>query len=278
MAEETLKVMSMDPDDFIRGGLLNDVDVEVTAAVFCTWAYGRSDIEPVLALRMELKDMESGETVDQYWSAGAANQFVIIDEDGEGGAEEGPQFGSATKEGVNDSANVSHLFVSLKNNGFPRDELVQFHCKSIIGLQGHVVRNQAPKRQGLKDQPGEGDREKTILVFSKIIKMPGDKKRKAPKKTVARKPVGTKTTGTTKSEPEGDDGTTVVGKEVITALLEAEGSLELKKLKIITLRYMASNKVGAAPQRNPVAQMVANEEWLLENGYMVEDGTVMAGE
>ncbi|KKL66374.1 hypothetical protein LCGC14_2145640, partial [marine sediment metagenome] len=32
MAEQ-LKIMSMDPDDFIRGGLLSDVDVEVTAAV-----------------------------------------------------------------------------------------------------------------------------------------------------------------------------------------------------------------------------------------------------
>lgn len=276
MAEETLKVMSMDPDDFIRGGLLNDVDVEVTAAVFCTWDYGMSNIEPVLALRMDLKDMESGEVVQQYWSAGAANQFVIIDEDGEGGAEEGPQFGSATKEGVNDSANVSHLFVSLKNNGFPRDKLVQFNCANIIGLQGHVVRDQAPKRQGLKDQSQEGDREKTILVFSKIIKLPWDKKKKAPKKTAARKTAGTKAAPA--SEPEGDDGTTALGVEVVTALLEAEGSLELKKLKVTTLRHMAKTKTGTAPQRNPVAQMVANEEWLLENGFMVEDETVMMAE
>ena len=276
MAEETLKVMSMDPEDFIRGGLLNDVDVEVTAAEFCTWNYGRSDIEPVLALKMELKDMGSGDVVDQYWSAGAANQFVIIDENGDGGAAEGPQFGSATKEGVNDSANVSLLFVSLKNNGFPREKLVQFTCTDIVGLQGHVVRDQAPKRQGLKDQPTEGDREKTVLVCSKIIKLPWEKtKKKTTKKTT--KKTATKTAAPA-SEPEGgDDEATALGVEVM-AVLTAEGSTELKGLKVAALRYMAKNKVGEAIQRNPVASMVSQEEWLLENGYLVEDGTVIAAD
>ena len=64
----------------------------------------------------------------------------------------------------------------------------------------------------------------------------------------------------------------------MTALLEEEGSLELPKLKVKTLRYMAKNKIGTAPQRNPIAQMVATEEWLLENGFMVEDETVMMAE
>jgi len=277
MADETLKVMSMDPEDFIRGGLLNDVDVEVTAATFCTWDYGRSDIEPVLALRLELKEMESGETVDQYWSAGAANQFVIIDENGEGGVSEGPQFGSVTKEGVNDSANVSHLFVSLKELGFKREKLVQFNCADIIGLQGHVVRNQAPKRQGLKDQPQEGDREKTILVFSRIIKFPWDKSKK---KTTAKKAAAKKTAQASAPADDGDgnDEVTALGITVVNDLLEAAGSVELKGIKVAALRYMAKNKVAAAPQRNPVAQMVANQEWLIENGFAVDDGTVMVAE
>ena len=166
--------------------------------------------------------------------------------------------------------------MTLKNHGFPRAKLVDFDCSSIIGLQGHVVRNTAPKRQGLASEPSQVGREQTILVFSSIIRLPGEKtKRKiGAKKGAAKKAAGTTTTTT----EDGGDNTTALGVEVITALLEAEGVIPFKGLKVKAIKHMATNKIADAPQRNPISTMVAKEDWLVANGFLVDDGSVMAAE
>jgi len=280
MAEQELVALSMDPDDFIRGGLLSDVDVEFTGAVYCVWDYGgkvNPGVESVLALRCTMKDMESGEEMDQYWSAGNASNFTILDENGVVCLDEGVSIASTTKAGVNDSSNIFHLFRSLKQHGFKRELLVSFKSSCLIGLQAHVVRDAAPKRPGLKQEPAQEGREKTILVVSKIIRLPGEKtkKKKAPTKKAAG---ATTAAATTDAGEEAGDDTTSLGVTVITALLEAEGVIPYKGLKVRAIKHMATNKIADAPQRNPISSMIAKEEWLVENGFLVDDGSVMSAE
>lgn len=271
---EKLKLISMFPGDFIKGGLVNDIDVEITGAVFCTWDYGGKSLDKALALRLSMKDMASGEEYEQYWSAGDPANFTIVDENGEGGQSEGVALASTTKAGMNDNTNTAHLMVSLLNCGYPKDRLEQFTCADVIGLQGHVLRVPAPKRPGLKQEPQQEGREQTILTFTKIIKLPWEKKSGAAvKKTTAAAAKKTApAAGPSTDAPDGE--LDAIGIQVLTEMLEAEGTLPLKGLKVSFLRYIAKAKVATAPQRNPLAQLVSTEEWLLSNGFMVEEGEV----
>lgn len=279
MAE--LKIMSLNPDTFVRGGLMDNVDVEVTESIFKVWDYDPNDAgggsgPDTLALKLTMKDMQSGEETYQFWSGGDPSMFTILDENDNPGQDIGVKVASEVKDGFNDSTNVAIFVKSLTNAGFPKDRLDDFKSTLLVGLQMHVVRSPAPTRTGLDQPPAQEGRGKTILTCSSIIKLPWEKAKKGTtKKTGATK----KAKGTTKKTAPAaasDEDVNELGKLVVAAVLEANGTVPLGKIKIESLKYMSKNKVAEAPQRNPIAVMVADEEWLLVNGFMVEDETVMS--
>lgn len=271
--------VSMAPEDFVKGGLLDDVDVEVTEAIYKVWDYDANDEGKgssglsTLALKLTMKDMDSGETSFQFWSAGDPAHFGIVDADGEISSEGVALIPTGSKSGVNDSTNIYHLMNSFAQNGFPTDKLRNFRSDLLHGLQMHVTRVPAPKRSGLKSEPVQEGREKTILVCSKIIKLPWEKNKKKGAAKKATKRTGSSTPADTSSTDDGDDAEQAVA--TVKAVIEdAGGLIEHSGLKLAVLKYMAKAKSIAAANRNTLAKQIITEEWLLENGFMLDEGNV----
>jgi hypothetical protein len=152
--------ISFRPEDGEATGLLNDVDLTVTAAECVTWDYnGTQDDSPALKLTLEDED---GKEYEQYWSAGSAERL----EPSEDGSTFVPVDGKKAK-GMGKTTNVYRLFESLEAAGFPADKL---EPKALVGLKAHFVRMKTGKRD-------DGTDSETLLV-EEIKKLPWEKEGK----------------------------------------------------------------------------------------------------
>src|SRR5262245_43883094 len=107
MAEQ--EYLSLEPEDFVQGGLLSDVDVEFSDLQFCGWDYNGAVPEEILAVKATLRVLDDkgkpdpqSET-DQFWSAGGPFSEVGTSEDGY------KLIPSATKNGLTKGSNFHHL-------------------------------------------------------------------------------------------------------------------------------------------------------------------------
>jgi hypothetical protein len=219
--------ISLSPDDFTQGGLIDDIDVEIIDAASCEWDYnGQQAAGPALAVQFQ---DPNGQTHDQYYSAGKAEDWSP--------SEDGHGFISVSgKTTVNTSSNLAKLFASMVEAGFPKELLASGDVKVIIGTKCHV--NQvAQERKGLIRTGKNADRPSTTLLVTKIHSLPGaDTKspaKAAGKATTTTKAAGGKANGaaaaTTAASGNADMDEAIVGA-LIAALGEADGPLPKKAM------------------------------------------------
>ena len=93
-AAPAVTYISLSPDDATQGGLIDDIDVEITDAATCEWDYnGQQEAGPALAI--EFTD-PNGATHAQYYSAGKAIDWSPT-ENGEGFQAVSGKQGSTTR-------------------------------------------------------------------------------------------------------------------------------------------------------------------------------------
>jgi hypothetical protein len=157
--------VSINPDTFVQGGLIDDVDAILTAVRFAKFDYeGKSDA--VLALKVNFTTPD-GEPHEQYYSAGDLKRFQPSDD----GLRAIPVAGAAS---LVVSSNASQFLISIVNAGFPKNKLGD-DVSVFDGTGVHLRRVAQAERKGLS-KPKEGDdRQKTILVVEKILFQPGTK-------------------------------------------------------------------------------------------------------
>ncbi len=256
------KAMSLNPETFTEGGgLIDDVDVVIKEARFVMWDYnGKSAAgdSPCLHLNLDL----DGDEVEQYYSMGAAKDWMP--------SEDGKNLlavGSAS--GIRKSSNGGIFLMSLIDAGFPADDLAE-DVSVLDGLQAHMVQVPAPKRKGLKDEK-ESKYEKTILVVSSIIALPGEKKKPkgAPKNagSGSTKPKGKATAKT--EEPDNDINSAAV--TAILGILADEPTLTKKDIPAKLFSVL-----GKDPNRNAIIKLAFDDEFLSSGPWTYADDTLIA--
>lgn len=278
---EEVQLVSLSPDDMVKGGLLDDVDVEVLHAQVKVWDYdpldtghGTLGIE-TLALRLDMKELASGEESFQMWSIGDTGQFAPYDTEDRDGV--GIKM-IGDRSALVETSNFGILSASLVECGFPRDKLKPGRVDILDGLQMHVIRQAAPKRKGLGSER-EG-RESTILLCQNIIKLPWDRKKKgAAKKAASRKAAGGKAPESASgSGPISSDVNDATMSMLVSILDQKGGTIAMKSVKAAGLSVIVREKLTTdAGARKQILQLATDEEWLTENGFTVSDGSVSLG-
>ncbi len=156
--------VSINPDTFVQGGLIDDVDAILNSVRFCEFDYeGKS--APVLALKVNFVTPD-GEAHEQYYSAGDLKRFQPTED----GKHIVPVGGASA---LVVSSNASQFLISITNAGFPKNKL-SGDVSVFDGCGVHLRRIAQAERKGLVKKEGD-DKQKTILVVDKVLFLPGEK-------------------------------------------------------------------------------------------------------
>lgn len=265
--------ISLAPSTFVEGGgLVGDVDVEVTDAQFVMFDYNGTIAVPVPALGLSLKEINGEKTHDQYFSCGDAEQFAPSSD----GSSLIP---TGDRTSINTSSKAAMFLISMVNAGVPETLLASGNIKDIIGLRVHVIRVASPKRAGLTNQK-EGA---TDLTVSKLIALPGETV-KAPAKTGLG---ATKPNGAAKAVAVAPVASASTSAEVDPALAEATAA-EVVALLAANDGTILHKNVSAAlfkqidkanPLRAAITKLAFDKDWLAsvaEEAGFTFDGTTLS--
>lgn len=267
--------VSLNPESATHGGLIDDIDIEITDAQTALYDYGgASEQGDVPVLAVEFTDV-NGKAEIQYYSVGKAEDWAPT-EDGTG------FFSTSGKTGFNDSTNIMRFFKSLVEQGFPADKLDEGDVKVLIGLKAHV--NQVVvERKGLVRTGKNADRPPQVLLVTKIHHLPGGKSTGMPAKAGAVKTaVGGKANGAAASTPAAAaataDGIDAKVAEILNNALVETGEAIAKKdigktvFKALTAEGLPPVQVNKHVTRSNAADFLAG----LEEAGMVFDGKQLA--
>lgn len=217
--------ISLKLSDQQHGGILDDVDARLVSLKFVIWDYdGKTDPMPFLCVEIKAAD---GQEATQYYSAGKLERVIPADD----GNSLIPAEGSAAK-GLNDSTNAGGFLRSLVEHGFPEDKFEEVNGDVNVadGTDVHLIQVAQPKRPGLKGREA-GDREPTILLVSKVIRLPWETEGKATGGQPARSGAAPIRAASPAANPRSSvDGLNEKAVTVVMGLLEKEPELPLKGL------------------------------------------------
>lgn len=255
-----VRTASLNPNDAVQGGLLDDADVVIREARFTLWNYNGA-AKDTTALRVSMEDAD-GKQHEQYYSAGDPERFVPSD-DGR------KLYLTGTATALNASSNVVQFLKSLIDAGFPAAGLTD-DIGAIDGLKAHVNRVTQQKRSFQGAAPDNG-RERTILLVTKVIAMPGEKPKKGGAKaaTVSVAPAVSAANGSEVSDEIAD----AAAQYLLEILAENGGSIE--RQKVSQLAFQKALKAKDA-RKSEITKAVFNEQFLRSREEFAFDGKVIS--
>jgi hypothetical protein len=263
----------MNPDTFVAGGLISDVDVEIIEALYTRetpdgyTARDRKGGDPIF-LRLTLKNLEDGVETPQYWSAGGDEAWVP--------SEDGSYLVSTGKENFGLKTKAAHLFQSMvANGGMPKGKLDENGGVALlVGSKVHVV--QVPYDSGVSQERQEGQRAPQVLSVTRVIKWAWDKR-------------GGGGSGATKSEPATKSGNSSSGSGSGSGSVEdaaAENIMEVladndggpMKLSVLKAKLFAllSKKQIKADVRNPITKLLVDTDFVSGRQEFSVDGDMVS--
>jgi hypothetical protein len=264
--------VSLKPSDQQQGGILDDMDVDLKSLTFVEYDYNGKADKPTLALLVVMGDSE-GTDHDQYFSAGDLSRFQPSPDGKYAVAVAGAK-------GLSTTSNAALFLKSIVDQGFPEDRITHT-VEPFEGANVHVVRVPQPKRSGLVQ--AEGERERTVLVVSKINRLPwekqGGKPAARPQAASISRPTAAgagKSTSAPAAATNGENDLTEEAQGIMLQLLEAKGGEVAKKgIAPGVFKLLAGN-----PARAELLKTLTDEEFLLsgaEGGlWAYENSTVSA--
>ena len=223
------QLVSMSTASFTAGGLIDDIDVEITDVAACTFDWNGSAPQDTPALAIEFTDM-NGAQHQQYYALGKPEDWQP--------SEDGTGFVSVSgKTGIVATTNLGMFLQSLVECNFPDDRLADGNLKeALIGLKCHVIQKQT-ERKGLVRVGKNADRAFGVLVVNAIHALPGEAVA-SPKKAGVRagakpaptpgKPANNKANGATTVDDNDVDA--VIAELLLSMVSEADGNQVAKKL------------------------------------------------
>jgi hypothetical protein len=266
----------VNPFEFVQGGLINDVDVEVIEAAFVRWDYGEYGADdskfigngkgPEITAFTMAFELASGDKARQFWSVGGEDDFMP--------SKDGSYLLAAgDRSTLNQGSNYFLLTASVENClGEKPPQEVADDVSLFKGLKGHVLRVPQPKREGLKNvrkrEDGE-EREKTVLTFNDIKTTPWDKgsKKRGSRKTSPKEEPEEKESKSSKASSNGDSDD-VAGTLVKKALMAAGGELSLEELGYEVYKLAPKDKA----ERKAITDLVNDPKWVAKIDDVSVDG------
>lgn len=280
--------VSMNPESFTAGGLINDIDITITDAQTTVWDMNGAVSPDTPFLAVEMTDA-NGTAHVQYYSAGKPEDWQPEDS-GEGFVS------SSGKTGINGTTNLGMFLASLVEAGFPKEQFDDGNLKVLIGTSAHVIQK-VLERQGLIRTGKNASRPNQVLLVSKIHTLPGaggaaGGATKAAAKPAAGKPgvaasasagktVGGKTNGAAATPPSGDD---VLAQHIYTALQlhlgEVGEPIAVKAMPKVAFDYFKSEGLEGGNKAVALCNKQSFRASLAENGiaYDPDAGTVALAE
>lgn len=271
--------ISLHPRDFVMGGLIQDVDVEVVEARFIATDYdGTLPSASALALKMDLKVLgdETNTIHTQLFAAGNIANFAPDPEtDGRTLEKNG------SREALDKNSNLGLFLQSMMDAGANLTPMSKGDVSALEGARFHIVRKPAPKREGLSNTTARADgqeREKTIVLCSKIISLPWDK---AGKPAAAAKPAATAAAKgkPAAAEPEADEAESAYPADVLERagdfltgmVVESGNALPTKQAKLKLLKGLKDLGVKGGPEGQKFIEHLLSTAFLSSIGLTVAD-------
>lgn len=252
-------------------GLIDDIDVIITRARFVLYDYeGKAD-KDALVLRVDMKDGDGGEHV-QYYSAGDTVYFVPS-EDPKHPDESGKELVKVgEKDAINSGCNFAIFMSSFVNAGFDEGSLDSGDISVIEGQSVHVNQVPAPKRGNLPKRPGQSDREKTILIVTRINEPQSPKAGATPPGAKAKPATQSKAAPAAKGPAVDEDLAAELTGEMI-GLFASKDVAELKKVELVKGLFATIDKSNGNKQKLIAA--AGKEEYLKALEGFEFDGSVL---
>ena len=276
-APTPLVPISMALSDFVQGGLVSDVAVEVIAIQFRAWDYQGSIQDPVLAVWMQMGLLEENlkrtqdEPIDNYWSCGGKFDEVAI-------SNTLTQALPRTKTAFTRNSNWEIFLNSLAKPlvasnvpPMPEDYLKAGDLAALLGLKFHLIRNKAPERAGIDMSTRKRkEYEQQVVVARQLYAVPWAKGVTGRVAAAVHSPATTVVAPAAAAQAAAApvNGTADVSQLAIDAVKEAlkaspmYGSVD--ELKVAVFRGLAKTKVDT---RNAIVQLVGSPEWLAASGF-----------
>ena len=275
--------VSFYPGDFVRGGLISNVDVETISARFTPWNYEGKGAE-VLALIMEVREEGQQEITEQAWSlgAGALADFVVSSD----GFSLSPK---GSKSALNDSTNFAEFMRSLEKAGFPIDKLREGRMDHLLGMKWHLIRvdtnraNMPPPTT--KKVEGKVDRPQQVVICHKLIWCKFDKK--GARRSSAPAPAAGDAAASTAAAVNGSPSTASATAAATAATTGEAGQIpdSIKAVAIAAVEKVLAGQptvtsatlrkelfVATAGEAMEIRQacvpLFADAEWLADQGYL----------
>jgi len=153
--------VSLLPDDFIQGGLLDDIDGRIKTARWVEFDYGGKG-KPTLALHVCILHADGEE--DAYYSCGDLSRMQPNNQDG--GKTLLPVDGHIIK-----GTKAAWFLESIIAAGFPRNDL-GVDVSAFDSTECHFLRKADPERPGLANQRDASKGPATTLLVKTIISLP----------------------------------------------------------------------------------------------------------
>jgi len=292
----TFTPISLGLDDFIQGGLLSDIPVEILQIKFRGFDYQGAVSKDVLCVWLQFGLLDDNlkrttdEPVEQFMSAGGDLDEVMLSEPDQDMV--GVLNSTGAKSAMTKGSNFEIFLQSLTKpiNGGPampknwlRDNRSSLKC--LLGLKFHLFRSPAPKREGI-DTSGRKRKEfeQQVPTATKIYWAPWAAKQTAGK--VDRKLAVVPAAGTAPAAPapaaettqqvngsaaaagSGADELTIQAIDTVKAVLAENPIFEsIVDLKVAAFRHHSKTK---ADIRNSIVKMLADPAWLVANGFKVQ--------
>lgn len=250
--------ISLNPNTFVSGGLLNDADVEIVESRYVLFDYqGTVDASNTrTALRLQMRTLDGTQEATEHLTLGSTMDFIPNEKDG------GLTLVSLSgKTSLGRRSKLFFFLQSLADAGADVSRLDSGRADELEGLKIHVVRKPMPDLGGLEiTRRGKNqDQHIEYLHVTKLIDWPKKSDQKA--KT---------------NEPAAQSSTSAVSEEVKSLAMDmlykiGKPGMPVRRLAMEAMKASA----GMNPQtRNQVSRLLANEAFLAECAVLVENGVI----
>jgi hypothetical protein len=161
----------------------------------------------------------------------------------------------------------------MVDHGANLDPLTDGDVSVLIGAKIHIKRVPAPKRDGLvssaSTRPDGREREKTILVCSKIISLPWDRKGKTAPAAAGK--ADNRTEKATAYDSKDDYSVELLASAVswISEDLQANGKSPIRQLRLRGMRQVKNFGLKPGKESNQFLDHICDPAFLKENGFNV---------
>jgi hypothetical protein len=248
-------VASMNPDNMVSGGLMDDFDGLVTRARLCFFDYEGKG-QRTLAVALAIKPDDDDEFT-QHYSSGNPEHFSPT-MDGVNPAEEGVYaLPTDNKSQMNNNTNWAHFTLACLDAGFAKKDLGA-SVEWVEGLYGHFNRVPQRKRSGIQVEAVGSDgrqRSNDILVVTEIKTAPAGA---GAGRVAAATGKGKALPGHGSAGPADSDLDARLSEVLLVALAESEEGIPKTKLAGSVIKsFTGAEKAKAVKRVNDLAFLEA---------------------